>query len=122
MTEMILTDAQQVVLDEFLEAVEQKNILCKDSSPRRIGKTRILNELAFILQSLGYFVYFIVPDEMCRYREYFACGFISVNSNSYRGIPSNSVIIGDEAQISKIEDIINYCKSHNIPMIGYFNL
>jgi len=119
---MILTDVQQAVFDEFLEAVEQKNILYKDSSPRRIRKTCILNELAFTLQALGYFVYFIVPDKMYRNREYFACGFISVGSNFYRGIPSNSVIIGDEAQISKIEDIINYCKSHNIPMIGYFNL
>ena len=115
----MLTEFQQEILDNFLEAVVNQTNLIYDSSDRGIGKTYILNELGFNLQALGYKVLILTPF---RGQEYFADRFISNDSLDFRGISNDTVIIGDEARFFMMADIVDYCRYRKIPIVGYFNL
>jgi AAA+ ATPase superfamily predicted ATPase len=87
----LLTKKQQEVFDEILHSIEKKQNYFLSSEDRRIGKTFTLNELAFNLQALGYRVFILTPYQD---QEYFADGFISIYSPSYRGrLDENTVII-----------------------------
>jgi len=118
----MLTNCQETILEEFLTAVENKQNLFKDSEPRQIGKTYLLNKLGFFLQVLGYSPYILTP--YLDYADYFVDGFISLNNiQGFRGLRlnKNTVVIGDEARLYMMDDLIDYCEYRQIPIVGYFN-
>lgn len=105
----------------FLYSVESKQNLFLSSEPRNIGKTVILNELAFNLQALGYIVLVLTPY---RQQEYFGEHFISLDYNDYCNKINgrkNVVIIADEARKVIMEDFLVFCEHRDIPVIGYVN-
>lgn len=115
----MLTEQQQKVFDKMLECIEKKENYFLSSEDRNIGKTFMLNELAFTLQTLGYKVFVLTP---CRACEYYGEKFISLDSQSYRGVlANNAVIIADEARFEMMEGLLDYCKYRSIPVVGYVN-
>ncbi len=115
----MLTEKQQETFDLFLYIIEQSKIYFLSSEPRRIGKTYILNELGFTLQALGYEVYILTPYP---HQEYFANGFISTEPRDFRGMfKDNTIIIVDEERFELIGELLDYCRSRNIPVVGYVN-
>ena len=103
----------------MLECIEKKENYFLSSEDRNIGKTFMLNELAFTLQTLGYKVFVLTP---CRVCEYYGEKFISLDSQCYRGwLANDAVIIADEARFEKMEELLDYCKYKSIPVVGYVN-
>ena len=114
----MLTERQQNIFNDLLTAVEQKRFVGLSSHQRGIGKTTILNELAFTLQALGYVVYLLTPYKN---QEYFAHKFISNNTNDLRGVRGNIVVIADEARYCMMDDLFTYCRLYGIPVVGFIN-
>ena len=113
----MLNGRQQVVFDIFLEMIKKKRNCFLSSEDRRIGKTYTLNELAFNLQAIGYIIYILTPYKN---QEYFAHNFISDSIKElYKIDRYNLVIIVDESKYCKLDEIIKFCKDHQIPMVGY---
>jgi len=103
----------------MLECIEKKENYFLSSEDRNIGKTFMLNELAFTLQTLGYKVFVLTP---CRACEYYGEKFISLDSQNYRGrLANDAVIIADEARFEMMEELLDYCKYKSIPVVGYVN-
>lgn len=119
----MLTEKQQEIFDDFLDAIEQKQELFLSSHERRMGKTYTLNELAFTLQALGYIVFVLTPFKN---QEYFAHRFINY-LRDLRGINRNKiVIIVDEIRFwnnknQETQEILEFCSNCKIPVIGYVN-
>jgi hypothetical protein len=115
----MLTEKQQEVLDNFLEAIEQGKNLLLSSENRRIGKTYILNELGFTLQALGYNVFVLTPYKE---QEYYANKFISDGIDRFKGFNREKlVILADEARYLMMDDIMEYCEYRKVPIVGYVN-
>lgn len=113
----MLNGKQQVVFDYFLEKIEERKSCFLSSENRGIGKTFTLNELAFNLQALGYIVYILTPYKN---QEYFAHSFISDSMKELYKIDRDIlVIIVDESKYCKLDEIINFCKDYQIPIVGY---
>lgn len=119
----MLTEIQQKICDEFLYSVEKKENNIISSDQRRIGKTTILNELAFDLQALGYrvFVYTSYKDQ-----DYYADGFIYEGLHNFRGLKRDyMVVIVDELNITSMresnnyKELLEYCEYGKIPVVGY---
>jgi len=117
----VLTEKQQIVFDKFLYSIKQKENYLLLSEDRNIGKTFVLNELAFTLQALGYIVFILTPYKN---QEYFANKFVSFDDVDYycRGLRKDLVIIADEAKFEMMDEFLNYCKYNKIPVIGYVNV
>lgn len=117
----MLTEKQQKVFDDFLDAVKNKQILVLSSHQRNIGKTYTLNELAFSLQALGYIVFILTPFKS---QDYFAHRFLYDYIRDLCGLDmSKIVIIADEVMYwdNKNIEIFKHCQYYQIPIVGYVN-
>lgn len=113
-----LTEQQQKVFDVMLNMIESKQNYLLSSEDRNIGKTITLNELAFTLQSLGYDVCLLSPYP----HEFYANRFISFNEIDYASkIYDDTIIVADEAKVEMMDELFDYCKNRNIPIVGYVN-
>ena len=114
-----LTEYQQDLFDTFMYHVELGGICLKSIEGRAIGKTHALNELGFNLQALGYEVFVSTITE---HIEYFAEMFVSVDSQSWRGmLDDKCVVLVDEIKVSKMDELIRYCEMRKIPVVGFVN-
>lgn len=115
----MLTEKQNLILEEMLYAVQNNKTLLLSSEQRRIGKTFTLNQLGLHLQSLGYKVYILTPHKNM---EYYADRFISLSTKDYIGLLDDKVvIIADESRYIMMSDILDYCDIKNVPVVGYIN-
>lgn len=114
-----LSNQQQTIFDVMLQMAETKQNYLLSSEPRNIGKTTILNELSFTLQALGYDVYLL---NQYLARDFYTNGLITLKNESYKGIlHKNSVVLIDESRYSILSDLLDYCETFNIPVIGFTN-
>lgn len=100
----------------FEWAIDNKDeyIINSNSFDRCIGKSLVLNEIMFNLQINGQSVFIYKPK---LHQSYYATGFI-IDIKGLRGKRPDVVII-DEILESDTEEIRNYCKLMNVPVIGF---
>ncbi len=114
-----LDKIQQKIFDVMLNMVKAKQNYLLSSADRGIGKTTILNELAFTLQAIGYKVYLLNPHPV---KDYYVNNILTYDIQSFRGLfKSNVVLIADEARYEMMDDLLEYCKDKRIPIVGFVN-
>ena len=114
----MLTKEQQIYYDEFEDTIKEKKNLLYSSHQRAWGKSYILNELGLTLQALGYEVYFFSDYDTY---EFYATKYLS-RSDNIRGINNyKTVLIVDECRHSRLIDVLNYCESREIPVVGFID-
>jgi len=112
----LLTRKQQFYYDKFEDAIKEKRNLLYSSHQRGWGKSYILKELGLTLQALGYEVYF--SSDYNAY-EFYATKYLSKFDN-IRGINNyKTVVIVDECRHSRLINVLNYCESREIPVVGF---
>jgi AAA+ ATPase superfamily predicted ATPase len=115
----MLNEFQEKKYIEFIEAIKNKENLMLSSEDRNVGKTYLLNEIAFELQAIGHEVYILTLSPQ---KEYFANGYVSFNEEDYIGkLNSNSVVVADETRQYMMLDLLRYCFAKQIPVIGFVN-
>ena len=112
-------ELQEWLIEVMIKSIKNRKNLFYSSEDRGVGKSYTINQLGYILQSLGYIVYILSPFESCL--GYFANGRISLHSNNFRGInPIHSVILVDEEERRNMGELIDYCKDI-VPIVGFVN-
>lgn len=112
----MLTKQQQGIFDRFEKTILKREMLLLPSDNRGIGKTTILNELAFTYQALGYRTFVLTPCQ----QEYFAEKYIPNNPMFYRGyFGCDAIVIIDEAKFNDIQEFLQYCKYRKTPVVGF---
>jgi len=104
------------LFDVFLQTIKERDRLFLSLNERGVGKTYVINELGFTLQALEYEPYILTINPI---REYFAVDFI-INVDYLRGIHiEKAVILVDEYDFNKMDEILDYCSCYKIPIVGF---
>jgi len=115
-----LTNSQQAYFDSFLGYVNKRKNLFFSSKQRGIGKTHIINELGFTLQSLGYKVFVFSPHNTIL--SYYTNGFVSLIDYERTMLgkdKTKTVVLVDEARKDTMVGLVDYFNFHKIPVVGF---
>lgn len=116
----MLSRRQEVIIESILQSVKRRENYILSSRQRKIGKTSIINELGLHLQSLGYNVLLLTTNTR---GEYYANRSLSLSKDDYLGIINkNTVVLLDEYDYYKIDNLLKYCYGRYIPVVGYANM
>jgi hypothetical protein len=116
----MLTEKQDEVYKTFEEIINNRKVELLSSHQRQWGKTHILNELGFNLQVMGCKVYLLT--QFPNSNEHFATNYISndLHLEEFRGVQRDKiVVIIDEYKYNKIHPLLDFCKKHRIPVVGF---
>lgn len=121
-TDLLLTKDQELSMNTFLSCVIEKTNRFESAYERGFGKTTILNELALHLQSIGYKVILYLPVGHEKHHDGFYAEGILTSLSDLRGVLGDMVVIADEVKYGEMRyrsEILEYCESKGIPIVGY---
>lgn len=116
----MLSRRQEVIMESMIQSIKKKDNYILSSHQRKIGKTSIISELGLHLQSLNYKVLLLTTNMG---DEYYVDKMLKLSEDDYLGlIDTKTVVLLDEYDYCKIDNLIKYCKGREIPVVGYASM
>lgn len=116
----MLSRRQEIIMESMIQSIKKKDNYILSSHQRKIGKTSIISELGLHLQSLNYKVLLLTTNMG---DEYYVDKMLKLSEDDYLGlIDTKTVVLLDEYDYCKIDNLIKYCKGREIPVVGYASM